>query len=143
MNDVKRSLPLGERNGRPDDLDGLLRRFFRSEMPDPWPAPPIVSEPPRQDPAQPRGFWFRHSSRLALAAAVSFFLVGYLTLSALFPASSTEAGGQAAPPVIGNLPRVQPIRPEIVPLRNGKAEISGHQTQGPSRRIFLHVKEIR
>lgn len=64
----------------PDDLDGLLRSFFRSEMPDPWPtmtAPAIENPTPT--------WWSRSRSRLALAASVALLLVGSWFLSASAP----------------------------------------------------------
>src|SRR5262245_52336228 len=90
MNDLRQPPTRDALPRRPDELDVLLRRFFRSEMPDPWPAPPPVTEAPRRPLPAPRP-WFRQSSRWALAAAVSFFLVGYLALSWVFPRGG-EAG---------------------------------------------------
>jgi hypothetical protein len=163
---TQRSSPL-TRGGpvrRPDDFDELLTRFFRSEMPDPWPAVPEAppAEPRRQAPARP---WFRHSSRLALAAAVALFLIGYLTLASRFPAGNTN-GGPSIRPELGNKDgihhfppkmdnRVDPsklqgnagielLRPEVVPTPDGGAARSwGAQTQGPRRTIYLNVERIR
>src|SRR6266545_6748138 len=101
MNNTQRSLLLGERNGHGDDLDSLLRRFFRSEMPKNWPAPPRVAEPPRTQPRRPARSWYRWTSRLALAAAVSFFLIGYLTLANLFP-SGERRNGEPLKPLISH-----------------------------------------
>jgi len=64
----------------PDDLDGLLRNFFRSEMPNPWPtmtAPAIENPTPT--------WWSRSRSRLALAASVALLLVGSWFLSGSAP----------------------------------------------------------
>jgi hypothetical protein len=64
-----------------DELDGLLRAYFRAEMPDPWPSAPGVAPPLRvQAPC-----WRRYHGRLALAAAVSFFLVGSFLLTQSYP----------------------------------------------------------
>src|SRR5438105_9348192 len=82
----------------PEHLDSLLRRFFRSEMPTPWPVAPKVPAPAARK-LQPSRPWFRHSSRLALAAAVALFLIGYLVLAGKFPAD--------------NSPRQPSIRDEI------------------------------
>jgi hypothetical protein len=83
---LRKSVALGETNmnlvptrtqGPADDLDGLLRAFYRKEMPKPWPAPP--GPPGRLLPAQPspRGFAsFR--SHLALAASLALILLGSL-----------------------------------------------------------------
>jgi hypothetical protein len=64
------------RRGRPgDELDGLLSAFFRSEMPDPWPAAHVPEE------AEPATIPLRsldrkplRRSRLALAASVALFV---------------------------------------------------------------------
>jgi hypothetical protein len=62
----------------PDDLDGLLRAFYRAEMPDPWPVlePPAAAGVAGGPPAPGRRPLAR--SRLALAATVSFLLIGEL-----------------------------------------------------------------
>jgi hypothetical protein len=170
MNDLMRP-PRLEFDRRPDPIDGLLSRFFRSEMPDPWPAPPSVPSPrenatPRRKPRRR----FLQSSRFALAAAVTFsvtfFLVGYLALSGLFP----RGNSRSVPPIepksardhipgkqpLHKLPTVVPgkgelkqqgfvpLPTEIVPLRNGgQAEMTGHRTPGPRPTIYLHLKMQR
>ncbi len=67
----------------PDDLDVLLRTFFQSEMPNPWPKmkAPASRVAPRRS---------RVRSRLALAASVGFLMVGSWALSARLPEYSTE-----------------------------------------------------
>jgi hypothetical protein len=87
MSDFRSPLTQGGLGRLPGDLDNQLRRFFRSEMPDPWPAVPEVLPAPSSRQAQARP-WFRHSSRLALAAAVGLFLIGYLALANRFPAGN-------------------------------------------------------
>lgn len=58
-----------------DDLDGLLRAFYRKEMPRRWPEPPARPLPSRR--RNPRGFAaFR--SHLALAASLALLLLGSL-----------------------------------------------------------------
>lgn len=137
---------------RPDHLDDLLRRFFRSEMPDPWPEPPQFSAAPRPQgqPSQPprRRRWFPQSGRLALAAAISFFLVGYLLLSACFPESPVPG----LVPVRPDIGLTEPKRPQpkqfipiqdVVPMRGGKAQIDGVQFRGPGRwSVDFTVKRI-
>ena len=68
--------------GAPEDLEGLLRNFFRSEMPEPWPTmkAPVVKAP--QAPARSAGRWAPVRRRLALAASVGFLMVGSWCLSA-------------------------------------------------------------
>jgi len=72
-------------SGRPpeDDLDGLLRSFYKAEMPDPWPsfeapAPSNGVLPFRRPNQPPRQSLWR--SRLALAAAILLLVVGGLFL---------------------------------------------------------------
>jgi hypothetical protein len=64
--------------GRPGDVpDGLLRAFFRAELPDPWPHFRKRS-------------WTAARSRLALAATVGLLLLGTLLLSGQFHGSPPE-----------------------------------------------------
>jgi hypothetical protein len=60
-----------------DDLDGLLRDFFRAEMPGPW--LPFQAPAPRRA-TLPRRFSLLRS-RLALAASVALLVTGALLLS--------------------------------------------------------------
>jgi hypothetical protein len=62
------------------DLDGLLRTFFRSQMPHPWPAPrlPHFRATPATRAMPPRRPLIR--SRWALAASISLLLLGSLLL---------------------------------------------------------------
>src|SRR5262245_23306735 len=67
--------PVG--SGEPD-VEGLLRAFYRSEMPSPWPAfapprPRVLPFRPAARPRQRRGF--RSLSRLALVASVALLLL--------------------------------------------------------------------
>jgi hypothetical protein len=72
-----------------DDIDGLLRSFFRSEMPDPWPAVTVPEEAPTvlRRPMPAHSSLFR--SRLALAASVALLLVGPWMLSGSFKELNT------------------------------------------------------
>lgn len=72
-------------SGRPpeDDLDGLLRDFFKAEMPKPWPAftapaPSNSVTPLRRNKTARLTLW---RSRLALAAAILLLIAGTLFLS--------------------------------------------------------------
>jgi hypothetical protein len=151
MNDLREPLNRGGFARPPENVDTLLRQFFRSEMPEPWPAAPPVPAPAPRKPQQRSGF--RLSSRFALAAAVALFVVGYLTLAARFPAGG-DARPAPLPPEVGQVPgrspklpprsELQPLRPEVVPLRGGgEAQIRGVREQGPRRTIHLHVERIR
>ena len=71
----------------PDEVDGLLRRFYRSQLPDPWPAPPQVPLEQPMTPQPPRlavARFFR-PGRVAVAAAVVLLVIGYLALQSWFP----------------------------------------------------------
>src|SRR5262245_38770023 len=62
------------------NLDDVLRDFYRSEMPAPWPA--LEAPAPAPTPVKkPQRVRFRAISRLALAAAVAFLLIGYLAFA--------------------------------------------------------------
>jgi hypothetical protein len=84
-----------------DDLDGLLRAFFRGQMPHPWPSPRMArlhgtrSERP---PSSGRG---RNRSRWALAASVALLLLGSLFLSGRI-APSSKPGEEIEGPTIGS-----------------------------------------
>jgi hypothetical protein len=66
------------------EVDALLRDYFESEMPRPWPAfkAPVTKAPG----------WSRYSGRLALAASVALLVAGYLTLAGFFPKQPTPTG---------------------------------------------------
>jgi hypothetical protein len=72
----------------PDELDGVLRRYFLAQLPQPWPAPPRLASDEQTPPASPRlavGRYFRVATRCAVAAAVAFLVIGYLALQGWFP----------------------------------------------------------
>jgi hypothetical protein len=93
------SKPANPEGGRPagDELDGLLRAYFRAEMPDPWPAAPVperanerlvLTLPPAREEAAPRhSSLFR--SRLALALSVALLILGALLLGGRFTLEPT------------------------------------------------------
>ena len=78
------------------ELDGLLRTFFRSEMPDPWPGlkAPIEAKFP---PARPRR-WHSIRGKLALAASVALLMVGSWCLSGSTPDYSQGPESPAGDP---------------------------------------------
>jgi hypothetical protein len=95
----------------PDELDGLLRAYFRAEMPDPWPSAP-GGPPPRRVPAPA---WHRFRRHLALAAAIGFFLVGSFLLTRSYPDIKEQGkGGFSEPKSILDLaqdPKKRPANP--------------------------------
>jgi hypothetical protein len=65
---------MNERQSNPD-VDETLRRYFRAQLPHPWPAARV----PATDEAA--SLWRRSRLRLALAASAAAVLAGYLTLA--------------------------------------------------------------
>jgi hypothetical protein len=62
-----------------DDVDGVLRAFFKAQMPAPWPSlkvPPIVAKTAKG--------WPMMRSRLALAASVGLLALGLSSLAGAF-----------------------------------------------------------
>jgi hypothetical protein len=62
----------------PDDLDALLQAYFRAEMPQPWPAPPLVRA--AEASVKPKRARTVGRSRMALAASVAILVGGTLSL---------------------------------------------------------------
>jgi hypothetical protein len=86
-----------------DDLDRLLSDFYRSELPNPWPVPPVAGVrteflPLTAPPLIRR--WSAVRSRFALAASVALLLAGSWFLSGKFedvPASGAfNSTGESA-----------------------------------------------
>ena len=79
--------------GQPsEDVEPLLRAFFQSELPEPWPALAPPGRDLRRSGApvrRPRSLWY---SRLGAAAAVLLCVGGYLTLARSFPADPGDGG---------------------------------------------------
>jgi hypothetical protein len=67
-----------------NDLDGVLRTFFRAEMPEPWP----VLQSPATLSLRREGAVLQHQSlfrsRLALAASLLILVIGQLLVSPMF-----------------------------------------------------------
>lgn len=81
------------------DIDALLTRFFRAEMPAPWPTCEALT---RARQAARRRHKLRAFSRFALAASVVLFFAGYLTISSFFP--RPQANPTQDPNAIGSVP---------------------------------------
>jgi len=79
------------------DLDSLLRGFFRSQMPHPWPAPrlPHFRATPAKRPISPRRPLIR--SRWALAASISLLLLGSLLLPGRLTPTSQPGSDPTGP----------------------------------------------
>lgn len=80
--------PLSPGHSR-DHLDELLRTFFRSEMPRPWPAfePPLMPAPLERHNRPLR------RSRLVLAASLAILLLGAWLLAGAFRNAGAPTGG--------------------------------------------------
>ena len=75
------------KSGNGDHVDVVLKRFFRAEMPHPWPeceASAQASEAP-----MPRRYHV--AGRFALAASVVLFALGYFALAQFFPRNVPNA----------------------------------------------------
>jgi hypothetical protein len=94
-----------------DDLDGLLRAFFRGQMPNPWPAPRLprfrTATPAR--PAPPGRPLMR--SRWALAASVGLLLLGSLGLTGRFT-QPTRHDASFDGPMTGDTKELKQIKDE-------------------------------
>ena len=75
----------------PANLDGLIHRFFRAQMPEPWPVlkPPATPSVPTESALLRRRSLFR--SRLTLAASLLILLIGQFLVSGMLPSSSRFA----------------------------------------------------
>lgn len=96
-------------NGGPDEIDGLLRRFFQGEMPEPWPDCPRPEEPARVVvPDRTTASWWelpqRFASRLSLALSLAVLLAGAWLLSGSFTGSARPDAG---PGVTAVGPRIE------------------------------------
>jgi hypothetical protein len=84
-----------------DSLDGLLRKFFRSQLPHPWPVPRAlcaVSAHKRPSPigqSLVRGRW-------VLAASVALLLFGSLLLPNRFTTDAKSENGLSGPMISDN-----------------------------------------
>ncbi|MBY0525966.1 MAG: hypothetical protein K2R98_21410 [Gemmataceae bacterium] len=69
---------------QPEQMETLLRDFFRSEMPDPWPVLKAPVQKVASKPVTPRP-WMSFRSRLALAASVALLALASWCFSANTP----------------------------------------------------------
>jgi hypothetical protein len=120
---MKPAPPLSTGEARtPDDVDALLRSYFRAEMPDPWPAPPLARALVTSAAPEPAA---RHSdrSKLALAASVALLIAGTLTVQN----------------------RTQPVETPVVPLRIGpgmatRVKLTETLVQPKDQPTELHIR---
>jgi hypothetical protein len=67
---------------RTTETDEKLGRYFKSEMPNPWPPCPT--------PRPSNGLPHLRITRWAVAASIGLLLAGYLALAGFFPRESTR-----------------------------------------------------
>jgi hypothetical protein len=115
------------------DVEALLHDFFRSEVPVPWPAPPVVAQEPAQVIKPFRRPRFGRYARLAMAAAVATLLIGYLTLAAFFPRLTNSGAGLENQGTIGD----NPLR---VATPSGVDALLWEK-KGPGDARWIHVRE--
>jgi hypothetical protein len=84
-----------------DDLDGLLRRFFRSQLPHPWPASRVNFNAVGQ--RRPAIGLSIVRSRWTLAASVALLFIGSLLLPSRFTRDTISEHGLGGP-MISDLP---------------------------------------
>lgn len=115
----------------PNEVDGLMRAFFRAEVPEPWPVlkPPATQSLPRAGSAVRRRSLVR--SRFALAACLLILLIGQLVVLARFSGygsfsadgnrGTIEATFRKTGPVKPRWPRSAPDRhkTEATPRQGG------------------------
>jgi hypothetical protein len=94
-----------------DDLDGLLRAFFRSRMPHPWPALRLPRFRMASAPRPPSSGRSLIRSRYALAASVALLLFGSLLLPGRLTPGS-KPGQVPDAPMIGDLHEQQRMKRE-------------------------------
>jgi hypothetical protein len=90
MYPFERSLDANARRS-PDEVDALLRRFFRAQMPSPWPTFQPPAEPRVLSPVVRPDRWGQVRSRFALAAAIALLVLGSFVLSGLSPSPRAAA----------------------------------------------------
>ncbi len=90
-----------------DDLEGLLRAFYRSQMPQPWPSPQLPRFRPAPTPRPAPSGRPLSRSRLVLAASVALLLLGSLCLPGRFTQDAKPGAGTELTPTADNLERLR------------------------------------
>jgi len=101
-------------------VDGLLRAYFRAQVPVPWPVPATPAPDQHPTGAPVRRWGVVVSSRFALAAAVAFFVLSFWELSSRFPVPPLDSGPAANPGQTLGARGLNHLRPGV-PARTGKA----------------------
>jgi hypothetical protein len=133
------------RSGQPpEEVDRLLRDFFREEMPRPWPKMARPEErPARPTPARPDR-WPGLRRQLGVAASVGLVLVGYLALARSFPGTVATPSPAINPQTqTGSNKDLVPKAPrevEVRPTHGGRARM--WEQQLPGRRTQFFIEDI-
>lgn len=109
-----------------DDLETLLRRFFRAETPNPWPALKVPARPRPPFPRR-RPWW---GSRFALAATVTLCLAGSAMLATLFPRAIPSSVEPTGKDTIGGSLDLPGKRGPVAPEPFTAKTPSGHTVKG-------------
>jgi anti-sigma factor RsiW len=120
----------------PEEIDGLLRAFFRAELPHPWPAmkaPAAPTAPARPAPSRP-ALW---RSRLALAASVAVLALGALFLPGPAPRESQGPVPPGLSPGSARREALPPVAPD-----NVKSSLSLEQTRDGPTKIKVEVQYL-
>ena len=127
-------IPLPTQNGfHQRDVDGVLRSFFRAEMPNPWPEVQV----PTLAPVVRRRFnWMHAGSRLALAASILLMVFGYIALAGKFPTEANPSNDiNPVAPEIGDNPLKRVITPR------GR-DATMQERQLPGRLIIIDMQQV-
>jgi len=93
------------------NVDVVMRRFFRQQMPAAWPAAP--TEPTTL--AALRS-WTLVRSRVLVGASLVALVVGYLSVSAFFPRQQPAGLNPNQGVIIGHRPGLHPTKPATRPM---------------------------
>jgi hypothetical protein len=113
----------------PEEIDGLLRAFYRAQLPHPWPAWKAPAAPSRTTPVRPAPRPALWRSRFALAASVAL-----LALSSLFlPGKAPREPQSPARPSLG---------PGSAKRDKVKSSLSLEQPKDGSTKIKVEAYEL-
>jgi hypothetical protein len=117
-----------ERSARGDEIDGLLRSFFRAEMPEPWPAMEVEERPVvlKMTPPAPRTR-SQVGRRIALAASVALLVAGSFFVLGRDSGYAPEAGVPRGSSTATNddlmLPPEFELREQLEQLPDGRTRV--------------------
>jgi hypothetical protein len=114
----------------PEHLDNLLTRFFRAELPAPWPQLVLPAEPQTNAKRPLSGRQPLPRSRFALAASLLLLLLGQVCLSSLY-SDNNAVLPELSPAKFEATNRDRPVHPSL-PKSQPKAESTKHRAE-PSK----------